>query len=100
MVPYFLDFHENIRFSKTLSKYQEQPCTIEKTTIVFLDPPKNACNIRRIFMEQPENIPTFNIPGTLFRNIKQNFTGNFFPNILGISQGNVTRIFQEHIFAR
>ena len=33
MVPYFLDFHENIRFSKTLSEYQEQPYPIEKTTI-------------------------------------------------------------------
>ena len=26
----------------------------EKTTIVFLDPPTKACNIRKIFMEQPE----------------------------------------------
>ena len=29
-----------IRFSKTQSEYQEQPCPPEKTTIVFLDPPK------------------------------------------------------------
>ena len=42
MVPYFLDFHENIRFSKTLSEYQEQPYPIEKTTILFLDPPKKS----------------------------------------------------------
>ena len=79
MVPYLLDFHENIRFSKTLSKYQEQPYPLEKTIHVFLDSPKkNACNIRRIFMEQPENIPIFNIPKTLFRNIPRNFIGNFF----------------------
>ena len=77
MVPYFLDFHENIRFSKTLSKYQEQLCPIEKTTLVFLDPPKKARNIRSIFMEQPGNIPTFNIPGTLFQNISRNFIGTF-----------------------
>ena len=86
MVPYFLDFHENVRFSKTLSDYQEQPYPIKKTTIVFLDPPKIACNIRRIFMEQPGNIPIFNIPGTLFWNIQRNFIGNFFADILAISQ--------------
>ena len=44
---------ESIRFSKTHSEFQEQPNPLEKTTIVFLDPPKkNACNIRRIFMER------------------------------------------------
>ena len=42
MVPYLLDFHENIKFSKALSEDQEQPYPIEKTTIVFLDPPKNS----------------------------------------------------------
>ena len=79
MVPYFLDFHENIRFSKTLSKYQEQPYPIKKTTVVFLDPlKKRAYNIRRIFMEHLGNIPIFNILGTLFRNIPQNFIWNFF----------------------
>ena len=79
MVTYLLDFHEYIRFSKILSEYQEQPHPLEKTTIVFLDSPKkNACNIRRIFMEQSENIPIFNIPGTLFQNIPRNFIGNFF----------------------
>ena len=78
MVPYFLDFHENIRFSKTISEYQEQPHPTEKTNIVFFDPPKKECNIRRRFMEQPGNIPTFNIPGTLFRNISRDFIGNFF----------------------
>ena len=78
MVPYFLDFHENLRFSKTLSEYQEQPYPTEKTTILFLDPAKKECNIRRTFMEQPGNFPIFNIPGTLFRNIPLNFLGNFF----------------------
>ena len=51
---------------------------IKKITIVFLDQPKKACNIRRIFMEQPGNIPIFSIPGTLLRNIPRNFIGNFF----------------------
>ena len=40
MVTYLLDLHENIRFSKTLSEYQEQPYPPEKTTIVFLVSPK------------------------------------------------------------
>ena len=51
-------------------------------------------------MEQPGNIPMFNIPGTLLRNFPQNFIENYFQNILGISQGNVPRIFHEDIFAR
>ena len=67
MVPCFLDFHENIRFWKTLIQYQEQPYPIEKTNIVFLDPPKKAWNICSIFMEQSGSVPVFNIPGTLFR---------------------------------
>ena len=83
----------HIRFSKTLSKYQEQLYPREKTIIAFLDPPKKECNIRGMFMEQPGNIPIFNIPGTLFRNIPRNFIGNFFQNILRISQGNVARIY-------
>ena len=29
-------------------------------------------------MEQSENIPIFNIPGTLFQNIPRNLIGNFF----------------------
>ena len=40
MVPYFLDFYENIRFSKTPSECQKQLYPTEKSTIVFLDPPK------------------------------------------------------------
>ena len=42
MVTYLLDFHENIRFSKALSEYQEQSYLLVKTVfvcIVFLDPP-------------------------------------------------------------
>ena len=79
MVPYLLDFHENISFSNTLNEYQEQSHPIEKTTVVFHDPPKKeACNIGRIFMEQSRNITIFNILGTFFRNISQIFTGDFF----------------------
>ena len=68
----------HIRFSKTLSKYQEQLYPREKTIIAFLDPPKKKCSIRGMFMEQPGNIPIFNIPGTLFWNIPRNFIGDFF----------------------
>ena len=42
MVTYLLDFHENIRFSKTPAEYQENPYLLEKTTFVFLDPPKKC----------------------------------------------------------
>ena len=73
-----LNFHENIRFSKTHSEYLEQPYPRKKATIVFLHPPKKCTNIRRIFMEHSGNNPIFNIPQTLFSNIPQNFTGNFF----------------------
>ena len=50
-------------------------------------------------MGQPGNFPIFSISGTLFRNIPLNFIGNFFPNILGTSQGNAPRIFHEHILS-
>ena len=46
MIPYLLDFHENIRFSKTLNEYQEQPYPIQKATFLFLNPPKKAYNVR------------------------------------------------------
>ena len=97
MVPYFLDFHENIRFSKTLSKCQEQPYPLEKTTIVFFDPPKKACNIHRIFMEKPGNFPIFNVSGTLFRNILQNFIGNFSEYTVNISRECFTNIPRTYI---
>ena len=37
-----LDFHENIRFSKTISECQEQSYPLEKNTFVFLDPPRKT----------------------------------------------------------
>ena len=74
MVTYLTDFHENIRFSKTLSEYQEQPYPL----LYFLIPLKeNASNICRILMEQSGSIPIFHISGTLFGNIPQIFIGNF-----------------------
>ena len=92
-VTYLLDFHENIVFSKTFSVDQEQPYSLEKTTIVFLDPPKNACNIRRKFMEQSGNIPIFNIPGIFpgisLRNLSE-YTGN-------ISRECTTNILRTYI---
>ena len=42
MLIYLLDFHENIKFSKSLSEYEEQPYLLKKTTFVFLDPPKKC----------------------------------------------------------
>ena len=72
------DFHKNIRFSKTLSEYQEQFYRLEKTTIVFLDPQKRASNIRRIFMEESGNIPIFNIPGIVVGTSSRDFIGNIF----------------------
>ena len=49
MVPYFLDFHESIRFSKTLSEYEEQSYPTEKITIAFLDPTKKKRASQGIF---------------------------------------------------
>ena len=51
-------------------------------------------------MEQSGTIPVFSIPGTLFREYSLEFHTELFPNILGISHGNVPRIFHEHIFTR
>ena len=51
-------------------------------------------------MEQSRNITIFNILGTFFSEYFSDFHWGFFPNILGISQGNVPQIFLEHIFAR
>ena len=55
---------------------------------------------RHTSLEKSGNIPVFNIPGILFRNIPRNFIGDCFPNILEISHGKVSWIFHEHIFAR
>ena len=49
----------NIAFSKTYSEYQEQPYPLEKTTIVFIDSPRNirvtfvrySWNNQEIFLE-------------------------------------------------
>ena len=65
-------------------------------------------------MEQSGNIPIFNIPGTLFRNIPRNFIGNFFRifweyimgmfreyfanNIPGTLFGNIPQNFKVNIF--
>ena len=69
MVPYFLDFQ---RISGTSLSNRKNYYSISWST------KKKAYNIRKIFMEQPGNIPIFNIPGTLFRNILRNFIENFF----------------------
>ena len=94
MVTYLIDFHESIRFSKTIREYQEQPYPLLH---FLIHRKKNACNIRKLFIEQSGNIPIFNIPKTLFRNIPQNFMGNFFQifweYIMGMSHENSTNIY-------
>ena len=94
MVPYFLDFHKNIRFSKVLSEYQEQSYPTEKITIVFLNLP---CNIRRIFMEQPRNIPIFNVPEHFFEISPVIFLGIFCEYTGNIPRGCSTNIPRTYI---
>ena len=80
MIPYLLDFHETIRFSKTPNKYQQLPYPLDRENFCCISwsTKKEAYNIHRIFMEQSGNILIFNIPGTLFRNIPRNFIMNVF----------------------
>ena len=90
---WWLDFHESIRFSKTHSKYQEQPYPLEKTTIVFLDPPTKlhvtfvgySWNIQGIFIYSI-------FPEHYFGNIPRNFMGNFF----GIFRECIMGMFHEY----
>ena len=99
MVTYLLNFHENIKFSKTVSEYHEQPYPLEKTTAVFFDPPKKmqitfvgySWNNQGIFLNSifPEH----------YFGIFPWFHWEYFPNIPGIPHGNVPRIFHGHIFA-
>ena len=86
MIPYFLDFHENIRISKTLSEYQEQRYPIEKTTIVFLDPPKKrkratfveySWNSQGIFLYSIFPRHYFEIFPRITPGIFSEYTGNF-----------------------
>ena len=86
MVLYFLDFHENIRFSKKLSKYQEQPSPIEKAAIVFLDSQKKK---RFTFIGYP-----WNSQGIFLYSI---FPGHYFGIFPGISLGIFFRIYWEHL---
>ena len=90
MVTYWLDFHENIRFPKVLSKYQEQPHPL----LYFLIHLKNGCNIRRIFMEQSRNI-LYSIFPEHYLGIFPRISEGTFQNILGIHHWNVPRIFHE-----
>ena len=99
MVAYLLNFHENIRFSKTLGQNQEQPYPLEKN--VFLDPPKkNSCNICKLFMKKSGNIPIFNILQTFFSEYSPKFHWELLPNILEISHGNFLQIFHKHMFTQ
>ena len=82
MATYLLDFHENIRFSKTLSEYREQP----QLLFIFLDPPKK---MHFTFVEYSWNIQEIFLysifPEHYFGNIPWNFIGKFF------------RIYREYI---
>ena len=67
-----LDFQRHtVNIRKTFVHYR-------KLLLYLLYHLKNACNIFRIFMEHSENIPIFNILGTLFGNIPRNFIEKFF----------------------
>ena len=48
-------------------------------------------------MEQPGSFPIFSIPGTIFRNILQNFIGNFSEYTGNISREYSTNIRQTYI---
>ena len=71
--------------------------SIRENYYCILNPPKKACNIRRIFMEQLGNFPIFSIPGALFRNILRNFIGNFSEYIGNISREYSTNIPRTYI---
>ena len=51
-------------------------------------------------MEHAGNIPIVNVPGTLFWEYSPEFHKELFPNIPGIYNGNVQRIFHKHRFVR
>ena len=90
MVAYLLDFHENIRFSMTLSKYQEQPYSL----LYFLIYLKNALT----FLDIYRTIREYSYI-QYFQNIIWEYSPEFhrelFPNILRIYHGNVPRILHE-----
>ena len=100
MVTYLLDFYENIRFSKTLSEYPEQSYPLEKTAIVFLDPHKKCKKHSQDIHGTIRGYSYIQYSQKIFSEYSPEFHWEYFPNILGISHGNVPRIFHEHIFAR
>ena len=59
---------------------------------------KKACNIRRIFMEQPGNIPIFNIPGHYFGKCPRISLGIFSEYNGNISRECSTNIPRTYIF--
>ena len=68
-----LDFHENIRVSKTHSKYQEQPYPPEKNNYCISGPPKK---IHVTFVEY-----SWNIQGILLYSISLEYYFGIFPEI-------------------
>ena len=87
MVTYLLDFHENIRFSKTLSEYQEQPHPLLYLLIYLKKCMQHSQDIHGTFREYSYIQCTRNIPQGIFvysifpehssGNIPQNSQGTF-----------------------
>ena len=89
MVTYLLHFRQNIRFSKTLSEYQEQPHPL----LVFLDPPKKMLVTFLGYSWNIQGILLYSIfPEHYFGNIPWNFIENLFR----IYREYVIRMFQEY----
>ena len=84
---------------KTLDEYQEQHHSIQKTPIVFLDPPRKACNIRSIFMEQSGNVPFLYAisPERCFGTFPEIPSGIFSKDTENISRKRSTNILQTYI---
>ena len=85
MVTYLLNFHENIKFSKTVSEYHEQPYPLEKTTAVFFDPPKK---MQITFVGY-----SWNNQGIFLNSIFPEHYFGIFPDFIG----NIFRIYREYL---
>ena len=85
----------NIRFSKTLSEYKEQPYLLEKLTILFLDPPTKMRVTFVGYSWNNQGIFVYLIFPNIISEYSQEFHWELYPNIMGISHGNVPRL---HVF--
>ena len=103
-----------MRFSKTLSEYQEQPYPLLYFLIhLKIQYSRNiiweySSEFRRKLFPNILEIYHGNVPRIFHEKYSRNiiweyspaFQSELFPNILGICHGNVPRLFHEHIFSR